>query len=153
METSQPNVWALGDADGKFMYKHVANYEAEIVYYNAVEGKKIKVDYHAIPHAVFTYPEIASVGLKEKEALEKFQRDELAIGFYKYEDTAKGEAMNAKNYFVKVISQFKNKSNFRSSYYRPLCLRPNSRNYQSDVCRKKKLKLYVKFHAYSSLII
>jgi len=103
LETSQPNVWALGDADGKFMYKHVANYEAEIVYYNPVEGKKIKVDYHAIPHTVFTYSEIASVGLKEKEVLEKFQRDELAIGFYKYEDTAKGEAMNAKNYFVKVI--------------------------------------------------
>jgi len=111
------------------------------------------VDYHAIPHAVFTYPEIASVGLKEKEALEKFQRDELAIGFYKYEDTAKGEAMNAKNYFVKVIVNLRTNQIFRSSYYRPLCLRPNSRNYQSDVCRKKKLKLYVKFHAYSSLII
>jgi Pyruvate/2-oxoglutarate dehydrogenase complex, dihydrolipoamide dehydrogenase (E3) component, and related enzymes len=49
LETSQPNVWALGDADGKFMYKHVANYEAEIVYYNPVEGKKLKwiiMQYH-----------------------------------------------------------------------------------------------------------
>ena len=36
METSQPNVWALGDADGKYPFKHVANYEALVVYYNAV---------------------------------------------------------------------------------------------------------------------
>jgi dihydrolipoamide dehydrogenase len=35
-ETSQPNVWAFGDADGRYPFKHVANYESEIVYYNAV---------------------------------------------------------------------------------------------------------------------
>jgi len=108
LETSQPNIWALGDADGKFMFKHVANYEAEIVYYNAVERRRIKADYHAIPHAVFTYPEVASVGLKEKETLKKFSKDSIAIGFYKYENTAKGEAMNAKGYFVKVILDTKN---------------------------------------------
>ncbi len=35
LETSQPNIWALGDADGKYPFKHVANYESAIVYYNA----------------------------------------------------------------------------------------------------------------------
>ena len=103
LETSQPNVWALGDADGKYPFKHVANYESKIVYYNAILKKKVKVDYHAIPHAVFTYPEIASVGLREKEAIEKYGADKVLIGFHKYEDTAKGEAMNVKDYFVKVI--------------------------------------------------
>ncbi len=103
LETSQPNIWALGDADGKYPFKHVANYESAIVYYNAVLKKRIKVDYHAVPHAVFTYPEVASVGLSEKEALEKYGRDKVLIGFHKYEDTAKGEAMNVKDYFVKVI--------------------------------------------------
>jgi dihydrolipoamide dehydrogenase len=103
LETSQPNIWALGDADGKYPFKHVANYESKIVYYNAILKKKVKADYHAIPHAVFTYPEIASVGLGEKEAVERYGPDKVLIGFQKYEDTAKGEAMNVKEYFVKVI--------------------------------------------------
>ncbi len=103
LETSQPNVWALGDANGKYLFKHVANYEATIVYYKAVLKMNMKTDYHAVPHAVFTYPEIASVGLGEKEAIEKYGEDKLLIGFHRYEDTAKGEAMDAKDYFVKVI--------------------------------------------------
>jgi dihydrolipoamide dehydrogenase len=103
LATSQPNVWAFGDADGKYLFRHVANYESEIVYDNAVLKRKTKVDYHAIPHAVFTYPEIASVGLKEKEAIAQHGEAKVLIGFYRYEDTAKGEAMNVKDYFVKVI--------------------------------------------------
>ena len=105
LETSQPGVWAFGDADGKFLFKHVANYESQIVYYNAVLKQRVKVDYHAVPSAVFTYPEVASVGMKEKEAADKFGEENILIGFYKYEDTAKGEAMNVKGYFVKVIVQ------------------------------------------------
>jgi len=103
LETSQPNIWAFGDANGRHLFKHVANYESIVVYYNAVLKKKIKADYHAIPHAVFTYPEIGSVGLREKEAIEKYGEDNVLIGMYQYENTAKGEAMGVKYYFVKVI--------------------------------------------------
>jgi len=103
LETSQPNIWAFGDANGRQPFKHAANYESIIVYYNAILNKKVKVDYHAIPHAVFTYPEIASVGFGEREAIEKYGKDKVLIGFYRYEDTAKGEAMGVKDYFVKVI--------------------------------------------------
>jgi dihydrolipoamide dehydrogenase len=103
LETSQPGIWALGDADGKYPFKHKANYESSIVYYNAVLKRQVKADYHAVPHAIFTYPEIASVGLKEKEAIDKYGKDKILIGFHRYEDTAKGEAMNLKDYFVKVL--------------------------------------------------
>ena len=103
LETSQPNVWAFGDADGRHLFKHVANYESIIVYYNAVLKRRIRVDYHAVPHAVFTYPEIASVGLKQVEATKQYGEDRILIGFQRYEDTAKGEAMDLKDYFVKVI--------------------------------------------------
>ena len=103
LETSQPGIWALGDADGKYLFKHVANYESAIVYYNAVLKRKVKVDYHGVPHAIFTYPEVAGVGMKEKEATAKLGADKVLIGFHKYEDTAKGEALNVKDYFVKVI--------------------------------------------------
>ncbi len=107
LQTSQPGIWAMGDADGRFMFKHVANYESEVVYYNAVLKQRVKADYHAVPHAVFTYPEAAGVGMKEREAVKKFGKDGVLIGFYKYEDTAKGEAMAAKDYFVKVILEKK----------------------------------------------
>jgi dihydrolipoamide dehydrogenase len=103
LETSQKDVWAFGDANGKYMFKHKENYESILVYYNAILRKKVPVDYHAVPHAVFTYPEVAAVGLKQDEAVDKFGSDKVAIGFYEYEGTAKGEAMNVKDYFVKVI--------------------------------------------------
>jgi dihydrolipoamide dehydrogenase len=115
LETSQPGIWALGDANGKFMFKHVANYEAQIVYYNAVQKKKIPVDYRVIPYAVFSDPEIASVGLLEEEAIQKSGADNIVIGFARYEDTAKGIAMGLKDYFVKVIIE-KSKMNILGAH-------------------------------------
>jgi mycothione reductase len=103
LETSQRNVWALGDATGKHLFKHVANYESRVVYYNAVLGQKIKVDYHAVPHAVFTCPEIASVGLGQKQAMETYGEERVLVGFHRFHNTAKGEAMALKDYFVKVL--------------------------------------------------
>jgi len=108
METTQPNAWAFGDADGRYPFKHVANYESSVVYYNSVLKERGKVDYHAVPHAVFIYPEIASVGLKEEEAIEKYSVERILIGIYRYQDTAKGEAMAVKDYFVKVIVEKEN---------------------------------------------
>ncbi len=64
LETSKKNIWAFGDAIGKEMFKHVANYEAGIVWHNAVHDHKVAMDYSAAPHAVFTHPQVASVGLE-----------------------------------------------------------------------------------------
>jgi dihydrolipoamide dehydrogenase len=108
METSRPNVWAMGDAVGKHLFKHVANYESKIVYYNAVLGEKVKVNYDAVPHAVFTHPEIASVGMKQKEAARVYGNDAILIGFHRFQDTAKGEAMGIRDGFVKVILEGEN---------------------------------------------
>ncbi len=103
LETSQPNVWAFGDANGKYLLKHVGNYESGIVYLNAILKEKVKADYHAVPHAVFSYPEIAGAGMGEQEAVEKYGEDRVVIGLKFFEDTAKGAAMEIKDYFVKVI--------------------------------------------------
>jgi mycothione reductase len=109
LETSQPNVWALGDSHGKYLFRHVANYESEVLYENAVLKRKVRLDYHAIPSAVFSYPEVASVGLREKEAVKKYGESGVLIGFHRFEDTAKGEAMNVKDYFVKVLLESKSR--------------------------------------------
>jgi len=107
LRTSQPNVWAFGDATGRHQFKHAANYESEVVYYSAVGGEDEPpaVDYHAVPHGVFTYPEIASVGMGEEDAVAAFDEENVLIGIEEYGSTAKGIAMGLEesNYFVKVI--------------------------------------------------
>ena len=64
LETSKKNIFAFGDAIGKEMFKHVANYEAGIAWHNSIHDHKVKVNFSAAPHAVFTHPQVASVGLK-----------------------------------------------------------------------------------------
>ena len=107
LETSQPGIYAFGDATGKWLFRHKANHEARVVLSNVVYGKEAHADYRAVPHAVFTHPEIASFGLREAEAVQKFGANNLSIGFQKYEDTGKGMAMNVHGAFAKVIIENK----------------------------------------------
>jgi len=100
LETSKKNIWAFGDAIGKAMFKHVANEEAAVVWRNAFHEKKTKMDYQAIPYAVFTYPEIAAVGLTEAEAKKHHQ---ILVGTARYADVAKGDAMMEYDGFAKAI--------------------------------------------------
>jgi dihydrolipoamide dehydrogenase len=100
LETSKKNIWAFGDAIGKAMFKHVANEEAVIAWRNAFHEKKKKMDYHAIPYAIFTYPEIAAVGLTEVEAKKHHQ---ILVGKAHYADVAKGDAMMEYDGFTKAI--------------------------------------------------
>jgi len=103
METSKKNIYAFGDANGKYLFKHAANYESQVAYYNAIHNRGYEASYHAIPSAVFTDPEIASVGMGEKEAIDEFGKEEVLVGFQRYQDTAKGIAMALKDFFVKII--------------------------------------------------
>jgi dihydrolipoamide dehydrogenase len=101
LETSKKHIYAFGDAIGKQMFKHVANYEAGIVWHNATHDHKVKMDYLVAPHAIFTHPQVASVGLKEAEA--KQQNYKILVGKAQYKDTAMGAAMGYAEGFVKVI--------------------------------------------------
>ncbi len=101
LETSQKNIFAFGDAIGKQMFKHVANYEAGIAWHNSSHDHKAKMDFSAAPHAVFTHPQVASVGLKEEEA--KLQKFKILVGRALYKDTAMGAALGFPEGFVKVI--------------------------------------------------
>lgn len=100
LETTNPGIWALGDALGRQMYRHTANYEASVVWNNAFSDELVEVDYHAVPHAVFTHPMIAGVGMTEPQARQAGH--DLLIGKSRYIDVAKGYAM-AEEGFVKVI--------------------------------------------------
>ncbi len=101
LETTKKNIWAFGDAIDKQMFRHAANYEAQIVLHNAFGEHKVPVHLDATPHAVFTHPQIASVGLTEADAKKEFKK--ILVGYYYYKETAKGSAMGDPEGFVKVI--------------------------------------------------
>jgi len=101
LETNKKGIFAFGDAIGKEMFKHVANYEAGIAWHNAIHDHKVKAEYSAAPHAVFTHPQVASVGLKEEEA--KQRKLKFFVGKALYKDTAMGAALGFPAGFVKVL--------------------------------------------------
>jgi mycothione reductase len=100
LQTSADDVWALGDATGGHMFKHVANREASVVWHNMAHDHRASMDYSAVPRAVFSHPQIASVGLTESQARERF---DVLVGRAKYLDVAKGEAMMETDGFAKAI--------------------------------------------------
>jgi len=100
LETTKKNIFAVGDANGQQMFTHVANVEASLAADNAIHGSKIKMDYSAAPHAVYSHPQIASVGLTE-EAARKAHK--VLVGKAKYSDVAQGEAMMEENGFTKAV--------------------------------------------------
>ncbi len=104
METNVKGVWALGDIAGKFLFKHSANLEANYVYNNIFHEKR-KIDYRAMPHAIFTSPQIAGVGYTERELKEK--KISYAIGKYSYMNTGMGLALQDKDGFVKILAHKK----------------------------------------------
>jgi mycothione reductase len=104
LETSKPRIWAFGDITGHHMYKHVANREAFLAWHNAAHDHKAPMTYDAIPHAVFTYPQIAGVGLTEAEALKA--KGKILVGTAHYRDVAKGLAMNDEYGYGKAIVDY-----------------------------------------------
>ncbi len=101
METSVHNIWALGDIAGKYLFKHSANLESRYAYRNMF-GIREKVDYTAMPHAIFASPQVAGVGMTEQYLKEN--KIDYTKGHYKYIDTGMGEALRDETGFVKVLA-------------------------------------------------
>jgi mycothione reductase len=100
LQTNVESIWALGDAIGKHMFRHVANREADVAWHNAAGEHKVAMDYSAVPHAVFSHPQIASVGLTEERARGKF---DILVGRASYLRVAKGAAMMETDGFAKAV--------------------------------------------------
>jgi mycothione reductase len=103
LRTTRENIWALGDILGREMFRHAANHEADIVLQNAIHGENLEMNFRVVPHAVFTYPEVASVGLREDEARKLYEEKHILVGFAQYRDVARGEAMMEEGNFAKAI--------------------------------------------------
>ena len=100
METNVKGIYAFGDAIGREMFTHTSHAEAEVAGSNGIHGQRSRMDFTAAPHAVFTHPQIASVGLTEEEARRKHK---IKIGHAEYHETALGAAMGQDEGFAKII--------------------------------------------------
>jgi mycothione reductase len=101
--TTAEGVWALGDINQPLELKHVANHEARIVRHNLLNpSTPIRADHRFVPHAVFTSPQIASVGMTEEQAREKGVR--YVTAKQDYAGIAYGWAMEDTTGFAKLLA-------------------------------------------------
>jgi len=102
METTSPGIYAIGDVTGRQMLAHKASAEGIAAAENAAGGRAT-VDYSKIPNCIFTFPEIASIGLTEKQAKEKGLQ--VTVGRFPFTTNGRALATGGSEGFVKVIAE------------------------------------------------
>lgn len=102
LRTSVPNIYAIGDVNGKAMLAHTASMEGIVAVEN-ICGEKAEMDYDKIPSAIYIQPEIASVGLTEKQAGEKYGK--VKVGKFPLMANGKAKVAGEERGLVKVIAE------------------------------------------------
>ena len=104
LQTNYPNIYVAGDVTGPYQFTHVAAHQAWFCAVNALFSpfKKFKVDYRVIPWVTFCDPEIARVGLNEKEA--KKQKIPYELTTYEIDDLDRAIADSEAHGIVKVLT-------------------------------------------------
>jgi len=105
LQTHVPNIYAIGDTIGKIQLAHVAMAEGIVAVTNIITGSKKMMDYKVVPNAVYTVPEVSSVGLTEAEAKEKGY--DVLVGRSRFAIFGKPMAIGETEGFVKVIAERK----------------------------------------------
>jgi dihydrolipoamide dehydrogenase len=101
MRTNVKHIYAIGDVCGGMLLAHKASHEG-IVAAETVAGNAMGADWKGVPYAVFTDPEIAGIGLTEKEAAQSGRK--IKVGKFPYRATGKAIATMAGDGFAKVLS-------------------------------------------------
>lgn len=102
LETTAKGIFALGDIVGRYQFKHNANLEAQYAYNNIIyPNRKQSVNYTAMPHAIFSSPQVAGVGFTEQELKKKNML--YTKSTHPYINTGMGKALEDKDGFVKFI--------------------------------------------------
>ena len=104
LATRFPNIYAAGDVAGPYQFTHTASHQAWFASVNALFGqfKRFKADYRVIPAVTFLDPEIARVGLNEREARE--QGVEYEVTRYELDGLDRAIAESERQGFVKVLT-------------------------------------------------
>ena len=102
MRTNVEGVWALGDITNPSQLKHTANREAKVVAHNIANPESMhEVDLWPTPHAVFSHPQVASVGATEQQL--RGEGRPYLVGKRDHAGTAYGWAMEDKSGFCKIL--------------------------------------------------
>ncbi|NIM57663.1 MAG: dihydrolipoyl dehydrogenase [Candidatus Aminicenantes bacterium] len=104
LETSVPDIYALGDMIGGYLLAHKASHEGIVAAENA-SGIKAEMNYKALPLAVHTEPEFSSVGLTEEEAKEK--RIKIQVGSFSLQANGRALTLGKQEGMVKVMADEK----------------------------------------------
>lgn len=108
LQTDVEGIWAFGDLSNRFQLKHVANAEAQIVFHNVAHPDDVRtMDHSVIPHAVFGSPQVAAVGLTERDVAA--EGIPFVTATKPYGSTAYGWAMEDTTSFVKLIAHAQNR--------------------------------------------
>jgi dihydrolipoyl dehydrogenase len=100
METNLPGIYAIGDLVHGAGLAHVASMEGEVAADNAL-GHETKMDYNVVPNPIYTFPEVAFIGLTEAEAKEKYP--EARVERFPWTANGKAVSMGETDGFTKVI--------------------------------------------------
>ncbi len=102
METNIPGIYAIGDVAGGMLLAHKA-YREGLVAAKNIMGINAVIDYNVVPVAIFTSPEIASVGIREYQAVEKGIK--YKTGHFQFRSLGKAHAMGQITGFIKLIAE------------------------------------------------
>ena len=105
LRTRVPTILACGDVAGPYLFTHMASHQAWYATVNALFGRlrSFRVDYSVVPWATFTDPEVARVGLNEREAAER--RVDYEVTRYAIDDLDRAIADGEAHGFVKVLTE------------------------------------------------
>ncbi len=102
LETSVPGIWSMGDCTGNYFFRHSVNFEGEYLFDSIFGGKpKQPIAYPPMPHAVFTHPQVAGVGMTEQDL--KAKGIAYVVGLNTYKSSAMGMALLSDSGFCKLL--------------------------------------------------
>ncbi|MES2121344.1 MAG: FAD-dependent oxidoreductase [Chlamydiota bacterium] len=103
--TNQSHIFAIGDVTGKELFTHAAEHEARAVLSSLLLPWNQKIDSQAVPRVTFTDPEVASVGLNEKQALQRYGAKKIAVYTVALKDVDRAVTAGETEGFVIVITK------------------------------------------------
>ncbi|MGQ0540159.1 MAG: dihydrolipoyl dehydrogenase family protein [Gemmatimonadaceae bacterium] len=107
LETGVRGIWAIGDVNGEQPFTRVCQEEARVAYANAFEGARLTVKRTALPHAVFTDPEVGVVGLTESAARERGLS--VAVGIVTLDRVEKAQLLGETAGLIKYVVERKSR--------------------------------------------
>lgn len=104
LQTTVDGIWAMGDCVGNYFFRHSVNFEGEYLFDSVFQNDSLMADpieYPPVPHAVFTHPQVAGVGLTEDIC--RAQNIDYVVGLNAYKSSAMGMALLSDHGFCKLI--------------------------------------------------